>query len=279
MPMLVDAFNAEVLKLRKRPAFWTLLAILLGAAVVLGYVLTYLVILPMAEGVEEMDGERMRAGLLPGAVVPSVLNHLVGFGGMLALILGVLAAGSEYGWSTLKTIAVQRPDRVTLMGGKLLAVGLAVAVFVGGTILVSWLSSLVIAAVEGAETWFPAVLGLLQGLAAGWLILATYAMLGVLLAVVLRGVGLSLGLGLLYVLVFEAILLALPLAPNIAEVLHQLLISSNALALSQGLGHDPTAMGGRAMGIGPGPAAAVLAGYIAAFSGGAILIFRTRAIE
>jgi hypothetical protein len=47
------------------------------------------------------------------------------FVGAAALILGVLIAGSDYGWETWKTLLVQRPSRLGAYAAKLAVVALA----------------------------------------------------------------------------------------------------------------------------------------------------------
>ena len=101
------------------------------------------------------------------------------FAGALALIIGALAAGSEYGWGTLKTCsrsgrgaprsrgqaARDRDDRARPVLGA----------FAANT-LWSW----VIATTEGRPADWPPVLELVRGVGAGWLILGTWGLLGAL---------------------------------------------------------------------------------------------------
>src|SRR5438046_2240179 len=51
------------------------------------------------------------------------------FAGALALVLGALVTGSEYGWGTVKVQLTQRPSRAAMMTGQALA--LAVAALIG----------------------------------------------------------------------------------------------------------------------------------------------------
>ena len=55
------------------------------------------------------------------------------FAGALALVLGALMFGGEYGWGTVKTMLTQRPGRASVLGGQLLA--LAIALVTGVVVL------------------------------------------------------------------------------------------------------------------------------------------------
>jgi hypothetical protein len=52
------------------------------------------------------DPGQILADVLPGRLVPNTLGGFPMFAGAIALIVGALVAGSEYGWGTLKTIVV-----------------------------------------------------------------------------------------------------------------------------------------------------------------------------
>ncbi len=58
--------------------------------------------------------------LLPGGIALQMILWPTTPGGLLMLILGVLVAGSEYGWGTIKTVLTRRPGRVAVFGGKVL---------------------------------------------------------------------------------------------------------------------------------------------------------------
>ena len=56
------------------------------------------------------------------------------FAGALALVLGALMFGGEYGWGTVKTHAHPAPGRVSVLGGQLVALGVALLVGVRGDV-------------------------------------------------------------------------------------------------------------------------------------------------
>ncbi len=198
-------FSAEMIKLVKRPANWLLLAV----ALTLGLLFTY--VIPYAGykgGTGGPTAGRGLAALVPSQLVGNSVAGLPVFLGAIMVILGVLAVGGEYGWETWKTVLTQGPSRLAIYAGKLgalavAALGVVVALFAAGTV-----ASMVIAAVENQPMTLPSVGDLLVGLGGGWLIAAMWTAFGVLLAVVLRGVALALGLGLVWLLAVQNLLAA-----------------------------------------------------------------------
>ena len=120
---MIASFQAEILKLRKRPATWVLLGVALALTQLFGYLLPYSSWATSDQNfqTEGMDPQAVLAGTLPGELVPTSLGGFPVFAGALALILGALATGSEYGWGTMQTALTQRPTRLAVYGGKLAA--------------------------------------------------------------------------------------------------------------------------------------------------------------
>jgi ABC-2 type transport system permease protein len=170
---VTGSLRAELLVLRKRASTWILLGIWATLALVLAYVVPYATYLnnPTPESL---------ADVLPGNLVGTLMAGFPFFGGVLALMLGVLAFGSEYGWGTLKTLFTQRPGRLHVFGAKRLALAATLLVFVLVVFALGALASYAIAVREGADASLPSLWLLLRGLAAGWLILAVWAAFGVL---------------------------------------------------------------------------------------------------
>ena len=128
------SYRAEMLKLVRWPAMWVLGVVLLVLAQVFGHLIPYV-------GYRSGGGSGFAAGqtatqlltdVLPGRLVPNTLGGFPVFAGAIALTMGALVAGSEYGWGTLKTILTQRPGRGSVLAGKLLAIVTAILVVVLG---------------------------------------------------------------------------------------------------------------------------------------------------
>jgi ABC-2 type transport system permease protein len=225
----MTSIAAEVLVVRKRSSTWILLGIWSVLAVLFAYVIPY---------VEYSNGESgtALARLLPQNLAGNLLGGFPFFGGVFALMLGVLALGSEYGWGTLKTVFIQRPGRLHVFGAKLLALAAALVPFAVSVFVLGAGASYVIAVREGAEIAWPSAWLLVRALAAGWLILAVWAAFGIFLAAVSRGTALAIGIGILYALVIEGLISAFASAVSWLEPVTEFFLRANAYSLVKGLG-------------------------------------------
>jgi ABC-2 type transport system permease protein len=249
--------SAELLVLRKRAATW----ILLGIWTLLGIFFAYVV--PYA-----LDPEDATGGLrqfLPESLAGNLLEGFPFFGGVFALMLGVFAFGSDYGWDTLKTLFTQRPGRLRVFASKLAALAVVLVPFVLVLFAAGAVASYVIAQIESAPVDWPSAWLLLRAMAASWLILAVWAVLGVLLGVLTRGTSLAIGIGILYALVIEGLLSAFADSVDALEPLTQLFLRANGYSLAAALGASADSIGSSGPGafggpfVGGGQAVAVLA--------------------
>ncbi|MFI5896224.1 ABC transporter permease [Actinoplanes sp. NPDC051513] len=268
--------TAELFKLVKRPANWLLLAV----ALVLGLLFTY--VIPYAGyrgGTGGPTADRGLAAVVPAQLVGNSVAGLPVFLGAILVILGVLAVGSEYGWDTWKTVLTLGPSRLAVYAGKLAALAVAALAFVVALFAAGAGASLVIAAVEDQPMAWPSIGELAAGLGGGWLIAAMWTAFGVVLAVLLRGVALALGLGLVWLLAVQNLLagLAAPLVDWIAQA-QKGLPGPNAGALAAALGSSPDTPGVDATVGGGGQAALIVAAYLVGFLAAGALVLRRRDI-
>jgi ABC-2 type transport system permease protein len=261
---VTGSVRAELLVLRKRASTWILLGIWTTLALVFAYVVPY------AQYLNRPSPDRL-ADVLPESLVGTLMGGFPFFGGVLALMLGVLTFGSEYGWGTLKTLFTQRPGRLHVFGAKLLALAVTLAGFVLVVFALGALAGYAIAVREDADVSWPSLWLLLRGLAAGWLILAVWAAFGVLLAVLFRGTALAVGVGILYALVIEGLLSALATEVSLLDPLVELFVRASGYSLVVGLGASAEDAGDRGPGSFSGPfvggeqALLVLVSYLAVF--------------
>jgi ABC-2 type transport system permease protein len=261
---VTGSLRAELLVLRRRASTWILLGIWATLALVFAYVVPYAQHLNNSTRASLVD-------VLPTNLVGTLMGGFPFFGGVLALMLGVLAVGSEYGWGTLRTLFTQRPGRLHVFGAKLLALAAALAVFVLVVFALGALASYAIAVREGADVSWPSAWLLLRGLAGGWLILAVWAAFGMLLAVLFRGTALAVGVGILYALVIEGLLSALATEVSLLDPLVELFVRASGYSLVVGLGASAEDAGDRGPGSFSGPfvggeqALLVLVSYLALF--------------
>jgi len=261
---MIAGVRAELLVLRQRASTWILLGIWTMLALVFAYIVPYATYLN--DSTQQALGD-----VLPQRLVESMMGGFPFFGGVLALMLGVLTFGSEYGWGTLRTLFIQRPGRLRVFAAKLVALALALLPFVLLVFAVGALASTAIALREGAESDWPSASLVVRGLAAGWLILAVWTALGVLLAVFSRCTALAVGIGILYALVIEGLLSALATQVSVLDRLVEFFLRANAYSLVTELGVSADDVANNGPGsfsgpfVGAGQALFVLAVYIAAF--------------
>ena len=266
--------TAELLVLRKRAATW----ILLGIWTFLGIFFAY--IIPYALDPEDSPGGIAR--FLPESFVGNLLAGFPFFGGVFALMLGVFALGSEYGWDTLKTLFTQRPGRLRVLAAKLTALGIVLIPFVLALFTAGALASYVIAQIEDAPAHWPSAWLLARAIAGGWLILAVWAALGVLLGVLTRGTSLAIGVGILYALVIEGLLSAFADSVSVLEPLTNVFLRANGYSLAAALGASVETIGSSGPGSFSGPfvdsaqALAVLVALMAGFAALAGFLLRRR---
>lgn len=206
---MAASISAELTKFGRRPATWVIGLIFAAAIVFFGYIASYVFIVNAPSGgqtgIPEQAQQAVLENLLPQELVVNVLTNFTNYGSALALVLGALAIGSEYGWDTFKVTLTQRPSRLGFFGGKLVGIGVVLAIIMVVMFAVSAVTSAIIAAAEGESANWPGIGELIQGLAAGWLMLVVFAALGIALATLFRGTALAIGLGLVYLLVLESL--------------------------------------------------------------------------
>ena len=289
----MGSFRAEFLKIRKRPATWILGLIWLAVVVLLAYTLTYVFLVntpppsppkgapPKAQKqIEKQQKQQQEAqlkSLYPRNVASNVMGGFPNLGGPIALILGALAFGSEYGWGTLKTILSQRPGRTSVFAGKLVAllvvlVLLAVLAFAAGAAC-----SYVIARLQDTPVNWPSYGEFAGVLGAGTLILVLWAAMGVFLAALLRSTALSIAIGLVYALILEGIIFSLPIDSEAFRNSRKFFPGQNSNFLADHFTKNlPQGFGASKPPVDPGQAALVLGIYVVIFLVLAALLLRRR---
>lgn len=216
MNNVVGVLSAEFLKLRKRPAIYVCIGLLVLILLLLGYVIGYIVFTytkpptgPGSPPPGTLDYHLQKQALYPLHFIQNALGGGWLLGGVLALIIGVLSMGSEYGWGTVKTAFTQRPRRLEWLVGKMLALEFTVLVLALALLGTAALTSLVLATADGAARSFPEPATILRGILATWLIYSFWGMFGFALATIFRQSAMAIGLGLAYALVIEALIFGL----------------------------------------------------------------------
>lgn len=197
----------ELFKTVRRPAVWVCVLVLFAISVTIGYALPWLAetftknVQGLPPGTTLAD---FKVTLYPQNFVINTLGDPLG--GVLALVVGVLIQGSEYGWGTVKMLYTQRAGRLAMLAGKLGALAVVIAVMVVGLFAVDAISSAAAALLDGKAIEFPDAGVIAKGMLAMFLIFAVWAGLGFLLATLFRQSAMAIGLGLAYTLIVETLI-------------------------------------------------------------------------
>ncbi len=214
---VIAVFVGEMLKLRKRPAVYVCIGLLLLLLLILGYAIGYIVFTyvhqptrgPGSPAGGTPSYHELKQTLYPLHFVQNSLSGGWQVGGVLALIIGVLSMGSEFGWGTVKTALIQRPTRINWLLGKVLSIELTMLVMALAMLGLAALTSLILATIDGASISWPDAGTIVKGILAIWLIFSFWAAMGYGLATAFRQSAMAIGLGLAYALVIETLVFSL----------------------------------------------------------------------
>ncbi|UYM06186.1 ABC transporter permease [Solicola gregarius] len=243
---MYDVMRAELFKLRKRPAVWTLLAAAIVLNQIFGYVVPYMSYTSGDENgfIGDVPSSAILAGMMPDQINTNTLGAFPVFAGALALVLGAIMFGGEHGFGTVKTLLTQRPGRATTVAGQLGALLVALAIGVAVLYVLGLASSVGVGLAEGVDFAWPSALSLIAGYAAGVLIMMMWAVLGAMLGATMRSVALPIGLGVVWVLGVELLISSMAETLTGLEPIREILPGVNAGSvvsqwLTEGLGEAP----------------------------------------
>jgi ABC-2 type transport system permease protein len=192
--------GANVRKLRRRPASWVTLLLLIG-------LLILIILLVTVASRSSRDPQAELASRLfltfPGAY-DLVMSMVLGIGGLLAVTYGAAIAGSEWGWGTLKAAVARGESRIlyTLMNYAGVAIftwiGIALAFLVG--VIVSAIGASISGIGLSGMTDGDALRGLPELFGRAGLAMAMNAALGFAIATVARSqlAGIGVGIGVFF---------------------------------------------------------------------------------
>jgi ABC-2 type transport system permease protein len=278
---MLHSYSAELLKFRRRTAVWVVLVLWLGLGMTFTYLFPYLAYRSAAT---PRIAHQLLAEVLPAQVPAQAVTGYPVWGGALIVVLGALYLGSEYGWGTLKTLLSNRPGRLTIYLAQVATLGTALAGLVVVNFLLSGLASLLIARTAGVTASLPSAGDVIRAMVVGWLILGMWCLFGCSLAILLQGTTLSIGLGLVWILVVENVLRATASLVGFISTVEKVLPGVNAGSLAAALGGS-AALSGSSGGTG---AVAVVGGaqalwtvviYLLVFGAVGAVVIRQRDIQ
>ncbi len=258
--MLAQHFQAEWLKLRKRPLAWGLLGLFLS--LLLLYLGLWALVVALHEGTlggvriaalrpEQLE-QIQRQLSLPG-VFGAVLGQVNATGGILAVLLAAGALGSDFGWGTLRVQLCRAPGRGAYLLAKLLALLLALLV----AVLVSLAAGTLVAVAASAWLGLPSalsardLLALPLGIARALYVILPYLLATLAAAAYGRSVLAGVGGGLIFLAldVSAGSLGSLGVVSDLVLQMVNLLLQPNINALvvanSRSFGLDQSVLAGR----------------------------------
>ncbi|GLY70574.1 ABC transporter permease [Amycolatopsis taiwanensis] len=280
---MLASFSAELFKIRKRTVFWLVGAVWMTLTLVFGYVFPYFSYNGNPTGPAfggRAAAEQVLSQALPESLASSAIQGFPLFAGALAMLIGVLCAGGEYGWDTMKMLFTQGPRRLSVLGGKLAALLVLMLGIVVVTFVVDGAAAWLIAAVESRPMNWPSIGALARGVLSGWLIVGMWATTGLFLATMVRGTALAAGLGLVWALAVENLMRVFASVIGPVDVLQRFFPGTNAGALAAALGVTPQGQPGGTPGVTTAvsgtQAAIVLLAYVILFAAASLFVVRQR---
>jgi ABC-type transport system involved in multi-copper enzyme maturation permease subunit len=232
---MIASFKSEYEKLRRRPAVWILFGIWMLLVTAFAYVIPYIIYVTPSADTGGTPRSELLGIIVPHAFVQNILAGVPFFGAALVLIGGTMLAGSEYAWGTLGALFAQRPGRLSVLGGKLLALVSMGFAFTVAAFAIGAIASPIVAAAQNQPQDFPPASQILAGFGISWLVLTAFAFAGLFIAVLFRSASVPVGLGLVYLLVIESIIAGFAGSSRVIGVIHEALPGANAGALAKSI--------------------------------------------
>jgi ABC-2 type transport system permease protein len=206
-------FFSGLRKLVRRPATWVTFGLLVGLLV-----LIVLAVGATADSIGKGPNAADRTAQMkllvtfPGAY-DRMLQFILGFGGLLAMVYGAAVAGSEWSWGTLKSAVARGESRVRYMLTSFASIALLVAVGLLVAFVIAIVAAIIGANMAGVSTSglsdSTTIGGLPQQLAKGWFAIMEQAALGFTIATLARSqlAGIGVGIAFYFGEAFASILL------------------------------------------------------------------------
>ena len=275
---MIASLRADGLKMRKRWATWIMAGIFLAWLVLLVYVLLFYIVKsqPASLRGSEVPAAVLKRQLFPENLIPTVLSTAASIGAAIMIIYGALGTASEYGWSTVQTILIQKPGRTAVLAGKWLALGVATVLISLAAMAVAALCAYVVVSIDGSSSSWPAATELAKGFGALVLQLAVWAAFGAFLGIAFRSTAAAIGGGLVYLFVGEVLLGSLFRGATVIKDVLKYLPGINATGLDSAFHLSSRNPGAQAPLVDATHGLITLLVYLAAFIILSLVIFRQR---
>jgi len=154
----------------------------------------------------EVPASVLKREIFPENLIPNILAGMSTLGAAIMIIYGGLSSASEYGWGTIQTILIQKPGRLAVLFGKLVALLILSLVVTLALLATAALISYLLVTIDGATSNWPSAEVLIKGFGALWLQLSVWTAFGAFIGIAFRSTAAAIGGGLVYLFVIESIL-------------------------------------------------------------------------
>lgn len=204
---MIRTYRAELAKI-VRPRVLLITAAILLVAAIGGAAVVLAAAKPAAKVVQDRTPTIEALSRAGGGT--QVFRDITSFAGVFLFVVFITLFAVEFSRGTMRTMLLRQPRRVPLLAGKLAALLSFAAVALAGMEVVTWLAARSFAPGQGVSThaWM-SLTGLgaaLTNYGAVVLWMTGYAVLGTMVAVLLRSVPLALGVGIAWAGPFEHLL-------------------------------------------------------------------------
>jgi ABC-2 type transport system permease protein len=263
---VIGCFRGEWLRARKSVSSWVLgvVLVVLILVVIYGAVALALSMLTRqtSTAVSASNIATIKGALSPAQFLRSTLAAFsgVGYGNAIAIILGVLVFGGDYSASTQKMVFTQGPSRWETLAGKAITVALILLLYAIAAIATGAGASAVVSAAYGLPAHWPGAGAILEAVLTAWLLMGLWAAGGAMLVTLFRHTALAGGVGIVYSIGVEGLLLSTLRLVNTVTNLERAFPGANGTALVDSFG--PRAANAI---VGPGQATLVVFAYLIVF--------------
>lgn len=278
-PSMGSLVAMENRKLRKRPMTWVIFALItiaVSSLMAIGYVGTR-----ATDPVPGESRDEQLSGFLLPEAIPNAFDIVVGFGGILLVVLAASAVGSEYGWGTVRVLVGSGVSRPRLLAAKLISLVEMTALLLLAGVGMMVLTSLLLTVVGGHDlslSWLDggAAADLLLMFVRSIFVMLVSVVLAFTLAVVTRSLAAGIALGIGFSIIESILASVLASLGNAGETISELLLTPNIGAITRLNEFGAPPLDSDA--IDPWRAAALLTFYIVVMLGIAFAVFRRRDI-
>jgi ABC-2 type transport system permease protein len=197
--------GAELLKLRRRTMTKVLLFIMIGVIILINFIVLAISKAPLPVGAGGQMQGHMSDFLGLSTAIPFAYFLIANFGAVLAIILAASSMGNEYNWKTIRIALISSESRFKFLTSKLISISILILAGMLISVISGFIVGLITTGIGGYSYSLSFFTGqyALDQFAQFWssfFVIAPYALLGFLMAIVGRSAmpGIATGIGVMF---------------------------------------------------------------------------------